>query len=52
MILHLGIALYDSRDIKQVMNNFSAGLAFKVAAVLHSKDIDVSSLFDSIEVPY
>ncbi|XP_065897910.1 dolichyl-diphosphooligosaccharide--protein glycosyltransferase subunit 2-like [Dysidea avara] len=28
---------------------FSAGLAFKVAAVLHSKEIDVSSLFDSIE---
>lgn len=28
----------------------SAGLAFRVAAVLHSKDIDVTSLFDSIEV--
>lgn len=28
----------------------SAGLAFKVAAVLHSEEIDVSTLFDSIEV--
>ena len=28
----------------------SAAMAFKIAAVLHAKEIDVSAVFDSIEV--